>query len=180
MTFAIAIELPALLRTRLAFICYGLPAMEWVDEYHFYVLLKSLGELTPPHLSELKENLSRLHFHPFFLGFSTLQVHPLIGKKSLIGLGIANTDHLRPLLKDINALTRNWPLPKTPSLLVPLGYFSRVKEGRLHEYLMLQQYLSLPDFEVNSCSLIELKKSPKTIYYDRLITIKASPLILNE
>lgn len=180
--YTLAIELPPSIQKRLASLCYGLAQVQWIEEQSFYLPLRQLGDLSSAQLEEVRERLNHLFFSPFSIVISTVNVDQP-KSKGMVWAGIKPSNAADSLLKEIESLLKGISAPLPPSshlLKAPLGYFNKISSDRLYDYLMNQTNFQLDPLEVVKCSLLCLKRTPKTIYYEVIAHYAASSQALGE
>ncbi|MBA2368845.1 MAG: hypothetical protein H0V82_07470 [Candidatus Protochlamydia sp.] len=174
--YSLVIEFPPHIQKKLAIVCFGLAQVQWVEENNFYLPLRQLGDLSSDQLEKIKERLAHLFFSPFSLMISTINVDQQ-KSKGMIWAGAGPSLEAKALIKEIESLLKGSSItlpPFSPILKAPLGYFNKISSERLYNYILQYADFQLDPFEVVNCSLVCLKRTTKTIYYEVIASFAAS------
>lgn len=170
MNIFLSADLPHSIQARLASLCYGLPQVQWLEEGDFHLNLRSLGKLSPNELDEIRTRLKHLFFHPIPMILEGIGHHHQRSNRGVIWAGIKISPELEKLKKEISTLLKDLSLPSEPSSQsrIPLGYYEKLNPDKLNEYLMDRALFQSSLFEIQSCSLLLVRATPKRIVFETL------------
>jgi 2'-5' RNA ligase len=181
-SYFLAIPLPAAIRSRLTSFCYGLPQVRWVEEENFHLTIRYLGPLADSAVANIHDCLQNLFFQPFPLTLQGIDHFHSKGKRGSIWMGVAENPHLNLLRKNIDRHLRTLNLTITerfhPHII--LGYYERLNQQRLGDYLAAHaDYQSLP-IEVTYYLLMRSLHTPKRTIYETIHHYAATRLATGE
>jgi 2'-5' RNA ligase len=98
MRLFVALDLPASLRTRLSFLCGGLPGVRWVPPENYHLTLRFIGELPGWRAEEVDQALANIRAPGFTLTLSGVGAFNKAGRVMSLYVGVERNpalDHLQ-------------------------------------------------------------------------------------
>ena len=97
MRLFVALDLPRALRTRLSFLCGGLPGVRWVQPENYHVTLRFIGELPVWRAEEVDHALANIRAPGFELTLAGVGAFNKAGRVSSLYIGIDRNPALEHL-----------------------------------------------------------------------------------
>ncbi len=97
MRLFVALDLPSALRTRLSFLCGGLPGVRWVPPENLHVTLRFIGELPNWRAEEVDHALAKIRAPGFLLQLAGVGAFDKAGRVSALYVGVERNPALEHL-----------------------------------------------------------------------------------
>ena len=164
----VAIELPADLRERLAFLQAGLPGADWIDPDNFHVTLRFIGEVAEHRLEDIDELLAGIAPAPFDLSLAGVGSFARGREPTSLWVGLDRSAPLMALQSRLHkALTRaDFPSDEkryTPH--VTLARLHRAPERDLAAFIAAHNLFRAAPFRVEQFTLFSSERSSSGSIY---------------
>lgn len=148
--------------------CYGLPDVEWIEEYQFLISLKYMGALEDRHLLELKETLKTFSFPSFSTavhGVESVRTHKGHG---ILYASLEDSEPLAKLCKEIDLICRTIGIkqigPRQPPRIT-LGHHSNLNPVRLAEYLAIHHDFHIDAIPIDHINIYDTTTNHELVRY---------------
>jgi 2'-5' RNA ligase len=167
----IAIELPQLLRKKLARVAAPLPhdAVNFVDERNMHITLKFLGEVSQDKLAAVKQRLEQIKAKPFTVKVRGAGVFPNEDYVRVVWVGCQG-DRLTALAKKINEALS--PLFKPEEFAAHITVARVKRKIPIRDFLASRKDQELGEFKVERFLLMVSKLTPAGPEYSVLAEYK--------
>jgi RNA 2',3'-cyclic 3'-phosphodiesterase len=165
--YLIAIPLPKTFYSSLRRLSFGLPNVDWIEPENNCIQLRFLGQLDGVVIKEVTEQLKELVFSPFYIQFNEIKV---LSEKNrgVLTLSLHSNLALQQLLSSIERNLKSLSVENNPRSFHPhlvLGYFEKLKDNKLAEYLHLYSNPLLPSCEVRKIVLMSFHRTQKQLFF---------------
>ncbi len=170
-SYLIAIDFPTSTKRQLASFCYGLPAVHWIEEENFYLILRYIGPVNDQILVDIKESLAHVSFLPFSIQLQGVEHSYSKRGEKILWVGISPHPSLINLKKEVDKALKNLKIAPNEHPFKPyiaIGRYEHLNPDRLGEYLSLHSLYRSESIEVSCFTLFCIQVTPKRTIYQEI------------
>jgi 2'-5' RNA ligase len=130
MRLFVALDLPSSLRTRLSFLCGGLPGVRWVPPENYHVTLRFIGELPGWRAEEVDQALANIRAPGFALTLSGVGAFDKAGRVTSLYVGVERNAALEHLQSKVERALQAAGLERERRRFVPHVTMARLEGAR--------------------------------------------------
>lgn len=164
----IATSLHNNIHKQLKTLCYGLPDVNWTEDYQFLLSLRHLGAIEERHLLEIKEALNPFSFPSFTTtvrGVEAVRTHKNHG---IIYATVEASEPLTKLCQEIDLICRIVGIKQIGPRQSPriyLGHYSHLNPIRLAEYLAIHHDFHIDAILVDHIGIYDTDSGRELVRY---------------
>jgi 2'-5' RNA ligase len=152
----VAVELPALIRERLAILCGGVPGARWLAPETMHLTLRFIGEVPEGAFGDIDAALSDVHAPGFSLSLDGIGSFGNGGRPRVIWAGVSRNPALDHLHGKIESALVRAGLPPEGRKFTPHVTLARIKSGksgRVGEFVAAHNPFQAGPFQVTGFTL---------------------------
>ena len=130
MRLFVALNLPSSLRTRLSFLCGGLPGVRWVPPENYHLTLRFIGELPGWRADEVDHALSNIRAPGFSLTLSGVGAFAKSGRVTALYVGVERSPALEHLQAKVERALKAAGVDNERRRFVPHVTMARLEGAR--------------------------------------------------
>ena len=130
MRLFVALDLPSSLRTRLSFLCGGLPGVRWVPPENYHVTLRFIGELPLWRAEEVDHALANIRAPGFTLELAGVGAFNKAGRVNALYVGVERNPALEHLQAKVERALQHAGIEGERRRFVPHVTMARLEGAR--------------------------------------------------
>ena len=173
----IAIELPENIKDKLMKIHGGLEGAKWQRREQMHLTLSFIGNVSNHQLIDADGALRQIKFKPFKVDVNGLGIFGKPNRPRLLWTGVKNPKPIEDLHAKIHNALERASLPQDERSYLPhvtLARFDGSYSMRVDQFVVENDLLDMPPFEVKHFALIESHLGREGAHYDVLQRYDAS------
>ncbi len=167
-----AIELPVLLRQRLALLQGGLDGAKWTERDNFHLTLNFIGEVSEQVAEDAHDALSSIRMSPFDLELKGTSSFAKGDDVKVLWVGVAQNEALHRLKEKIDRALQKYDVPVENRKYVPHVTLARFRfgaeEAKAAQFMAEHNLFSGDAFEVGHFTLFRTHRTKSGSQYEAL------------